>query len=60
MRITLAVVLDDGTEIRRPVDVETDDGPQHWGGGIAHGVSHALAAVRSMVENTYGSATDDQ
>lgn len=59
MRITLAVVLDDGTEIRRPVDVQTDNGPQYWGGGIAHGVEHALAAVRSMVENTYGASADD-
>lgn len=59
MRITVGVVLDDGTEIRRPVDVETDDGPEHWGGGIAHGVSHALTVVRSMVENTYGASPDD-
>ncbi|WP_157744826.1 hypothetical protein [Mycobacterium intracellulare] len=58
MRITLAVVLDDGTEIRRPVEVETGDGPQHWGGGIAHGVGHALAAVRTTVEYTYGASDD--
>lgn len=57
MRITLAVVLDDGTEIRRLVDVDSDD-PQFWGGGIAHGVSHALAAVRALVENTYGASDD--
>ncbi|EFG75324.1 hypothetical protein HMPREF0591_4788 [Mycobacterium parascrofulaceum ATCC BAA-614] len=59
MRITLGVVLDDGTEIRRPVDVDTDDGPQHWGGGIAHGVERALAVVRAMVENTYGASNDE-
>ncbi|MDV6979680.1 hypothetical protein [Mycobacterium intracellulare] len=58
MRITLAVVLDDGTEIRRPVDVETNDGPELWGGGIAHGVDHALEVVRALVENTYGAAPD--
>lgn len=58
MRITLAVVLDDGTEIRRPVDVDTNDGPEHWGGAIAHGAEHALAAVRTMVENTYGASDD--
>lgn len=57
MRITLAVVLDDGTEIRRLVDVDSD-GPQHWGGGIAYGVEHALAAVRTLVENTYGASGD--
>lgn len=60
MRITLAVVLDDGTEIRRPVEVETGDGPEHWGGGIAYGVEHALAAVRTLVENTYGASPDRQ
>lgn len=46
------------TEIRRPVEVETGDGPQHWGGGIAHGVDHALEVVRALVENTYGAAPD--
>jgi hypothetical protein len=54
MRITVAVVLDDGTEISSPVDVEGDDEPRPWGAAFAYGVNHALNKVRALVENTYG------
>jgi hypothetical protein len=54
MQVTVAVTLDDGTEIKRTVEVRSSDNPRFWTHGIQEGAETVTASVRRMVEAEYG------
>lgn len=56
MKVTVGVVLDDGTEVKRVFDVGSSDNPRFWSQGIQEGADAAVESIRRMVEAEHGTA----
>jgi hypothetical protein len=56
MDVTVTVKLDDGTEVKRTVGVDSSDNPLFWSNGIQQGVSACAESIRRMVESEYGTS----
>lgn len=58
MQVTVSVALDDGTEVKRSVRIDSSGNPLFWSHGIDKGAELAVQSIRCMVEAEYGLSED--